>query len=102
MRRRRALFQRLLERLFRLHGQANGDLGGAIENFKQLIAQQTAELALYAVTARQFDAAITGTAIRTDDVGFLHDANMGPVRFDLHSAMRSQSNDRSEIALRRE
>jgi hypothetical protein len=45
------------------------------------------------VTARQFDAPVTCTAIRADDVGLFHGANMGSAGFDFHNAALSQSND---------
>jgi hypothetical protein len=92
----------LLKRLFRLHRQADGDFARAIEHFEYLVAQETAELAFDAMTARQFDPPVTGAAIRTDDVGFLHDADMCSVRFEFDSAALSQSNDRSDTTLRRE
>ena len=102
MRPRVTFFQLLLECLFGLHRQADGDLGGAVENLEHMIAQQAAELAFGAVTARQFDPPIARAAIRADDVGFSHVKNAGSVWFDLPNATPSQSNDRSEMALRRE
>jgi hypothetical protein len=92
----------LLERLFRLHRQADRDFRRAIEHLEHLIAQQAAELAFAAVAARQFDPPIAGAAIRADDIGFLHGANMGSARFDFDSVALSQSNDRSDTTMRRE
>jgi hypothetical protein len=97
-----AFFQWLLERLFRLHRQADSHLARAIKNLEHLIAQQAAELAFAAVAARQFDPPIAGAAIRADDIGFLHGANMGWARFDFDSVALSQSNDRSDTTMRRE
>lgn len=92
----------LLEGLFRLHRQTDRDFRRAIEHLEHLIAEQAAELAFAAVAARQFDPPIAGAAIRADDIGFLHGANMGWARFDFDSVALSQSNDRSDTAMRRE
>jgi hypothetical protein len=54
------------------------------------------------VTARQFDAPVTCTAIRADDVGLFHGANMGSAGFDFHNAALSQSNDHIDATMRRE
>jgi hypothetical protein len=91
-------WRRLLKRFFRLHRKSNRDFGCAVENLDQLIAQQTAELAFAAATARQLDAAVAGAAIRADDVGLLHDAHMDPALSDLNTGSLSQSNDRSDAA----
>jgi hypothetical protein len=94
--------QSLLECFFWLHGEADGDFRRAVKDLEQLVAQQAAELAFYSVSARQLDPPIARAAIRANDVGFLHGTNMSLTRFDLHIAMRSQSNDRAEMILRRE
>ena len=92
----------LLEGLFRLHRQADGDFACAIKDLEHLIAQQAAELAFAAVAARQFDPSIAGAAIRADDIRFLHGADMGSARFDFDSVALSQSNDRSDTTMLRE
>jgi hypothetical protein len=76
--------------------------GAPSQTSSSLVAQQAAELAFDSVTACQFDPPIARAAIRANDVGFLHGTNMSLTRFDLHIAMRSQSNDRAEMILRRE
>jgi len=60
---------------FGLYREADGDLGRAVEHLQYVIAQQTAELAGGPCAAREFDAPITGTATRTNDIGFFHGAN---------------------------
>ena len=59
----------------RLYRKADRDLGRTVEHLQHVIAQQTAELASGPCAARKFDAPIAGTAIRTNDIGFFHEAN---------------------------
>jgi hypothetical protein len=70
-----------LEGLFRLHREADGDFGRPVENLQHVIAEQTAKLAGGRLATGEFNAPIAGTAIRTDDVGFFHVANMRSCRF---------------------
>jgi len=65
-----------LEGLLGLHREADGNLGRAVENFKDVIAQQTAKFAGGPRAACELDAPIAGTAARADDIGFFHTANM--------------------------
>lgn len=65
-----------LEGLFGLHREADGDFGRPVENLEEVIARQTAELAGGSLAAGEFNAAIAGTALRTDDVGLFHVANV--------------------------
>ena len=62
----------LFEGLLGLHRQAEGNVGGAIEHFKDLIAEQTAILASGSTARGQLDAPITGVAAGTSNVGFFH------------------------------
>jgi hypothetical protein len=64
-----------LESLLGLHREADGDLGRAVENFKHVITQQTAELASGAPAAGELNAPIACIATRTDNIGFFHLAN---------------------------
>jgi hypothetical protein len=66
----------VLEGLFRLHREADGDFGRPVENLEDVIAQQTAELAGGSLAAGELNAPIAGTAIRTDNVGLFHVANV--------------------------
>jgi hypothetical protein len=74
-RKRRATDRCLFERPFRLHREADGDFGRAVENLNQMIAEQASELALRTRFGNQFDPAITSPASGTDDIGFLHGQN---------------------------
>jgi hypothetical protein len=65
-----------LEGLLGLHREADGDLGRAVKNFKQVIAQQAAKFAGGARATGELNAPIAGIATWTDDVGLFHVANM--------------------------
>ena len=71
----------LLERLFGLDREADGDVGLAVEDLKQVTAEQAMELALGAPLGHQLDAPVAGIALGTGDVGFPHARNMRPGRF---------------------
>src|ERR1700744_941901 len=70
---------RLFEQLLWRYRDAVGDVGRAVGNFQQLVTQRTAKLARLARPRRQFDAAETGMAFRTDDVAFSHGAELCPM-----------------------
>src|SRR5271163_1798021 len=61
---------------FRLHGQADRNIARAIERLQDMIAEQAAELAFGAGSGSQFDAAITGMAVGTGNVGLFHFESM--------------------------
>ena len=61
---------------FRLHREADCNIARTIEHFDDVIAKQTTELAARAAARGQLNAAITGIAVGTCDVGFLHALNM--------------------------
>jgi hypothetical protein len=67
-RKRRVLF----EQFFRRDGQPIGDLGRAIEDFQNVIAERTVKLARGSVPRGQFDPAEAGVAFGADDVAFSH------------------------------
>jgi len=66
----------LLEYLIGLNRQADGDFPRAVEHLKDLIAEQTVELALGALPARQLNAPVTGVAFWADDIRLAHSQNM--------------------------
>jgi len=68
----------LLKCLFRLNREANSDLGRAVENLKQMVAQQAAILAPRSTYGNQFNAAVAGIAFGTGDIGLLHGGNLPP------------------------
>ena len=73
------------EGFFRLNCQADRNIARAIERLKDMIAEQAAELALGAGAGSQFDAAITGMAVRTGNVGLFHLVIMPRVRTAFQS-----------------
>ena len=69
-----------LESLFGLHREADGNFCRPVENLQDVIAEQTAKLTDRPLATGEFDAPVAGTAIRTDDIGFFHVANMRSCR----------------------
>lgn len=61
---------------FRLHREADRNLGRPVEHLEDVIAQQTTKFAGGSLAAGEFNAPIAGTAIRTDDIGLFHVANV--------------------------
>ena len=66
----------LFEQLFRRDRQSIGDLGRAVEDFQNVIAEWTVKLARGSVPRGQFDPAKAGVAFGADDVAFFHAAIM--------------------------
>jgi hypothetical protein len=62
----------LFEQFFWRDGQPIGDLGRAIEDFQNVIAERTVKLARGSVPRGQFDPAEAGVAFGADDVAFSH------------------------------
>jgi hypothetical protein len=67
----------LLEYLLGLYREADGYFGRAVENLKEVAADQTTELALYSLLGCQFDPGVTSIALGTGDIGLSRFANMG-------------------------
>jgi hypothetical protein len=59
-----------------LDGEAHGYLSRAVENLKNLVAEQTPEFAPGPLFGDEFDPAVAGVAVGADDVGLLHPPNM--------------------------
>jgi hypothetical protein len=59
-----------------LDGEAHGDVSRAVENFKDLVADQTTEFAPGPLFGNEFDPAVAGVAFGAGDVGLLHPPNM--------------------------
>jgi hypothetical protein len=70
----------LFEQFFRRDGQPIGDLGRAIEDFQNVIAERTVKLARGSVPRGQFDPAEAGVAFGADDVAFSHARSMHAAR----------------------
>lgn len=68
----RACDERLIEQLFRSHGQAINDVGRTIGHFKHTVAKRAAEFARLSLARVQLDAADAGLAFGADDVAFSH------------------------------
>src|ERR1700749_748239 len=64
--------ERLFEYLLRRDGQAVGDVGRAVGDFEQMIAQRAAVLAGAARPRLKLDAAEARIAFGTDDVALFH------------------------------
>ena len=62
----------LIRSSFRLNRQAIGYGCRPVENFQDVIAKSTTELARSPLLRKQLKAAIAGIAFRANDVGFLH------------------------------
>jgi len=62
----------LFEQLFRRDRETVGNLGRTIEDFQDVVAQRTAELARRPTPRGQFDSAEASVAFGADDVAFLH------------------------------
>jgi hypothetical protein len=62
----------LLEYLLGLYREADGYFGRAVENLKEVAADQTTELALYSLLGCQFDPGVTSIALGTGDIGLSH------------------------------
>ena len=60
----------------RLDGEAHGHVSRAVENLKNLVADQTTEFALRPLFGNEFDPAVAGVAVGAGDVGLLHFRNM--------------------------
>jgi hypothetical protein len=56
----------------RLDGETKSDFARAVEKLKQMIANETAKLALPSWSRRELDPTITGAALGTNDVGLAH------------------------------
>jgi hypothetical protein len=59
-----------------LDGEAHGDISRAVENLKNLVADQTTEFAPGPPFGNEFDPAVAGVAVGAGDVGLLHLRNM--------------------------
>jgi hypothetical protein len=57
---------------FGLNRQPKRHLGGAVENFEQVIAGETTELASGPVLGDEFDTPIAGATFGTGEIGFFH------------------------------
>ena len=55
-----------------LDGQTKSDFVRAVEKFEHMIANATAKFASLAWSRREFDTTITGAALGTDHIGFVH------------------------------
>ena len=73
-----ARYRVLIEYPVGLHREANGHFGRAIENLKNVIADQATEFAFGPGLGRQFDAAIAGLAVQTGEVGLSHARELTP------------------------
>jgi hypothetical protein len=62
----------LFEQLFWRDRETVGNLGRTIEDFQDVVAQRTAELARRPTPRGQFDSAEASVAFGADDVAFLH------------------------------
>jgi hypothetical protein len=71
---RRQAFQKtgLFKNLFRRDREAVGNIGRAVEDFEQVMAERAFELARGPAPRRKLDPAEAGMAFRTDDVAFFH------------------------------
>jgi hypothetical protein len=69
----------LLEQFFGCDGEAISDLGRAIEDFQNVIAERTVKFAGGSLPRGQFDPAETGVAFGADDIAFLHARTMPAV-----------------------
>jgi hypothetical protein len=58
--------------LFGLYRETDCNLRATVEHLKDMIANQTAELAPDALLGNQFDTAITGVTFGTREVGLSH------------------------------
>src|SRR5215469_8278309 len=67
---------RLFEDLFRRDGEAVGDIGRAVGDFEQVMAERAFELARGAAPRRKLDTAEAGMTFRTDDIAFFHRLSM--------------------------
>jgi hypothetical protein len=67
----------LLEYLLGLYREADGYFGRAVENLKEMIADQTTELARGPRLGSQFNPAVTGAALGAGDIGLSHFESMG-------------------------
>jgi hypothetical protein len=74
-----------LEHLLGLYRKADGDFGRAVENLKEVVADQTMKLALHSVFGREFDPAVASVALGTNGIGLSHFANMGRCSKRRHS-----------------
>jgi hypothetical protein len=63
---------RLFEQFLGRDREAVGDLGGAVEDFQNVIAERTVKFACGSVPRGQFDPAKAGVAFGADDVAFSH------------------------------
>jgi hypothetical protein len=59
-----------------LDGEAHGYVSRAVENLKNLVADQTTEFAPGPLFGNGFDPAVAGVAVGAGDVGLLHLPNM--------------------------
>jgi hypothetical protein len=66
----------LLVRLLWRDRKADEHFKGSVENLKDMIAGQATVLALAPINGGYFDAAISGAALGTDDIGFPHGRNL--------------------------
>jgi hypothetical protein len=76
-----------------LDREAHGYVSRAVENLKDLVADQTAEFAPGPLFGNEFNPAIAGVAFGADDVGLLHVRNMR-LRWDRSSRFRCLSASR--------
>jgi hypothetical protein len=84
--------ERLLENLFRRHGEAVGDVCRAVGYFQQTLAERASELARFSRPGREFDPAEAGVTFGTDDVAFSHRLIMPVVRNRSTTALPSSRN----------
>ena len=61
----------ITEKLTGLHRETDRNLGATVEHLKDVIANQTAELAFNTLLGNQFNPAIASVAFGTGEVGFL-------------------------------
>ena len=59
-----------------LDGEAHGYVSRAVENLKDLVADQTAEFAPGPPFGNEFNPAVAGVAFGAGDIGLLHHLNM--------------------------
>jgi hypothetical protein len=59
-----------------LDREADGDVSWAVENLKDMVAEQTTKLALGPLFGNKFDAPVAGATIRAEDIGSFHPPNL--------------------------
>jgi hypothetical protein len=60
------------EQPFRLHRETKGYFGRPVENLKDIVAEQATELTLVSLFGNQFDPAVAGLTLGTDDIRLFH------------------------------